>query len=109
MDTTNLGSLGDLIVWLLSLGAASVAYGKFVGPYQVRLTEIVITTLALKSRWKPLANLLTGIALAVAAFGTAAYATGLWQLMLPGVLAGFLSSVVASEEHDAAKMSTSSQ
>lgn len=103
MDTANLGNLGDLIIWLVALGAASAAYGKFVGPYQVPLTQIVITTLALASRWRPLANLVVGIVLAVSAFSLAAYATGRWELVLPGIFAGILASIVAASTHDDAK------
>jgi len=103
MDTTNLGSLGDLVTYLGIIVATSVAYGKIAGPYQVSLTETVIVTLKLASRWKRLANLATGIVVAVAFFGVGAYAIDRWELLLPGLFAGFLASVEASKVYEASK------
>jgi hypothetical protein len=103
MNTGDLGNLGDLIAYLGIIVAASVAYSQAVGPYQVQLTETVIVTLQLSTRWKRLANLATGLAVALVAFGVAAYAIDQWALLLPGVFAGFLASVKAGETYDAAK------
>jgi len=101
MDTTTLGNLGDLIAYLGIIVAASVAYGKIAGPYQVSLTETVIVTLGLAKRWKRLANLSTGIVVALAFFGVGAYAIDRWELLLPGLFAGFLASVEASRAYEA--------
>jgi hypothetical protein len=104
VDTTNLGSLGDLVAYLGIILAASVAYGKAFAPYQVQLTETVIVTLGLSKRWKRLANLLTGIGVATAFTAVGAYALGRWELLLPGVFAGFLASVEAGRQYDATKV-----
>ncbi|MGB3330966.1 MAG: hypothetical protein WBA46_18525 [Thermomicrobiales bacterium] len=107
MDATNLGNLGDLVAYLGILVAASVAYGKVVGPYQVELTETVIEALGIRSRYKRVANLATGIVVALAFTGVAGYALGRWELLLPGVFAGFLASVEAGRKHDEAKTTNS--
>lgn len=104
MDTTNLGSLGDLIAYIGLLVTASIGYGKVVGPYQVELTETVIEALGIKTRFKRVANLATGIVVALAFTGVAGYALGRWELLLPGVFAGFLASVEAGRKHDKAKL-----
>lgn len=101
LDTTNLGDLSGIMLALGVLFGAAIAYGKIVGPHQTELTQTVIETFGVPKRYRRLANLAVGLVLAVALFAVAAYSTGLWVLVIPGITAGFLSSVTAGAKHDA--------
>ncbi|MGB3330153.1 MAG: hypothetical protein WBA46_14425 [Thermomicrobiales bacterium] len=103
IDTTNLGDLGAVIAYLGILFGAAAAYGKIVGPHQTELTETIIEALSVPKRYKRVVNLAVGVTTAGALFAVAAYATGQWVLLVPGVTAGFLSSVEAGKVYDATK------
>lgn len=103
IDTTNLGDLGAVIAYLGILFGAAAAYGKIVGPHLMELTETVIETFSVPKRYKRAVALLVGVAVAGALFAVAAFATGQWVLLVPGITAGFLSAVEAGKAYDANK------
>lgn len=92
---------GDLAKLLAIVAAASVAYGKILGPYQMQLSEWVIAAGRVPSRWRGLVNLGVGVALATAVAAVASWQAGDWAVLAVGFLGGILASVEAAKVHDA--------
>lgn len=82
----------------------SLAYGRFIGPYQMRLTEMVVSALGTPSHLKPVVNFAMGLAMALALTIVAAMQLDTWAILPAGVLAGVIAASEAGERHDAEKM-----
>ena len=96
-------NVAALIAAITVIVGLSVTYAKTFGSYQERLTEIVIQTFAIRTRYKPVANLGVGLLLTTVVTVVAAYSISAWLVIPAGVIAGLFASVEAQRVHDEAK------
>lgn len=97
MDESQVTDLLTLIGAVVTLGAG---YAKLFGPRQTQIVEWIVTGFAVKSRWRGLVNLGTGVAIAGAVSAFAAWQSGQWGMLAAGLLAGLLAADEASKVHD---------
>jgi hypothetical protein len=95
-----------LLAFVVIVGAVAIGYGKFIGPYQVELTEAFCKAGAVSSRYKPIMNLAVGILLGLGITVAAAFYMSNWGIVPLGVLAGIFASSEASKVHDAREVKT---
>lgn len=92
--------MGMLLAVIAVIVGASITYAKTFGPYQTQLTEIVVTTFSVTSRYKPAVNLAVGILLAGAVTVVAAAVVGNTAVLAAGLVAGVFGSIEAQRVHD---------
>jgi hypothetical protein len=90
----------ELLGLLAVVLGLSVGYGKAFGAYQTYVTQAVIDSVGVRSRYRAAVNIGVGLVLAVAFSTLGAWRLGDWSLLAAGGFAGFLASVEAGKVHD---------
>lgn len=96
-------NVAALIAAVTVIVGLSVTYAKTFGSYQERLTEIVVETFAVPTRYKPATNLGVGLVLTSIVTVVAAYSISTALVIPAGVIAGLFASVEAQRVHDEGK------
>ena len=94
----------EVIAQFVIIAGIVAAYREAFGLQQSEFTEVVVKAFAVKSRYKPAANVATSVLVAIAIGAVIAHAAGAWEVLPISAIAGLYASTKAAAVHDEKKV-----